>query len=286
MNRPWNMQLRIVWSGYPVAKPIEFAISNGSPGVDTFLRKTGCGNVLISASIPICRRLSWMSFVCATNEGKQLRGVEDRLSGSRVASRERASLPHVSAQRVNAHVAEACRVGREELVGRRYGVAADRRSQRLSIDREVDGAPELRVVPEERPPRIENEHARSALRRGKDEELRSVDAVPAHELIELRRRREREVGLSLHDPLCRRLERAGEVDDEAVDVLRAAAAIEGVASEDDLPAGYEARDVVRARSGQRRADPLGVERKGSRDRAEPRQDSQARAGAAATASSA
>ena len=47
---------------------------------------------------------------------------------------------------------------------RRSASLADRRNLRLSIDREVDGAPEPRVVPEERPPRIEHEHARAGLR--------------------------------------------------------------------------------------------------------------------------
>src|SRR5215211_5490709 len=175
------MKLSTVWSGYPLVNPMEFARSNGSPGVPSRRRNSGCGKVLISARIPILRRVAWVSFGAREDGREDLRNVENGPPGADVPFRERARRLEVSAGRVDAHLAVARGWRRQKVVSRRHGFAVEQRCQCRPVDREVDCAAQSGVVPEEPLPRAESEDPGTRLRREEREEAPPVDPVAAAE---------------------------------------------------------------------------------------------------------
>src|SRR5215211_6255478 len=131
------MKLSTVWSGYPLVNPMEFARSNGSPGVPSRRRNSGCGKVLISARIPILRRFAWISFGAREDGREDLRNVENGPPGAGVPFRERARRLEVSAGRVDAHLAVARGCRRQKVVSRQHGFAVEQRCQCRPVDREL-----------------------------------------------------------------------------------------------------------------------------------------------------
>ena len=107
--------------------------------------------------------------------------VEDRLAATCVALGERARPAEVGClERIDALILVSGLGRRQVLVGRSAGERSELTRQRSAVDGEVDRLPQLRVVPEEWPARVEDEHGQLVFR--PDEELRLVDAVALFEL--------------------------------------------------------------------------------------------------------
>ena len=167
-------------------------------------------------------------------------------------------------ERVDAFVTEPGQHGREILIGEPGGEGPAERVERAdrSIS-EVDGAPQLWVVAEERSRRVERPLPRNESRL--HEESRTVDPVLGDERS---RRIERDGRGHAERPVCsprstrsRALlaRRDRKVDHEAVDVVRTLSAVEAIALQDHTLAWSILGDVVRSR-GRNRLEPFGVDR--------------------------
>ena len=144
--------------------------------------------------------------------------------------------------------------------------------ERGPVDREVHRLPELRVVAEERPGRVERVAVKGKSRL--DPEPRLVDAVllgqPSRRVEDDRVGREAPVGVATLDLVEHLLGRGrSQVDEEAVDVVRALPAVVGVALDHDPLARTIVGHEVRPRAGEG-ADSLGVGRQLRRDGTEKR----------------
>jgi hypothetical protein len=178
--------------------------------------------------------------------GRDLRGehrqlevarVEDGLRIAQVATRELARASKVSRRWVDPRLAESRHAVRQVLIRDLcHQRPAARLEQFLPVQCEVDRAPQLRVVPEERPRRVEREHADPEP--GSHEEPRLVDPVLPDEV---ERRIEEDardhvppvdlVAVDASEELCRRA--ASEIDVEPGQVNVARAVVVRVSSDHD-----------------------------------------------------